>query len=171
MENVILVDELDNAIGTMGKLEAHQTGALHRAFSILLFNSHGQLLLQKRAESKYHCAGLWSNTCCSHPLPDEPIQEAAYRKLKQEMGIALRTAFAYKFIYKTTLDNHLIEYEYDHVFVGVFDGTPVINTCEVDDWKFIDVAELHQAITQNPSNFTPWFKLIVKHHRVAELNC
>jgi len=166
MENVILVDELDNTIGTMEKLAAHQTGALHRAFSILLFNSQGQLLLQKRAESKYHCGGLWSNTCCSHPLPDETTQDAAYRKLKQEMGIELRTTFAYKFIYKTSLDNHLIEYECDHVFVGVFDGVPVINPNEVADWKFMNITELHQAIAQNPGSFTPWLKLMVTHEKL-----
>jgi isopentenyl-diphosphate delta-isomerase len=166
MENVILVDELDNTIGSMEKLEAHQIGALHRAFSILLFNSQGQLLLQKRAESKYHCAGLWSNTCCSHPLPDETTEEAAYRKLKQEMGIELRTTFAYKFVYKSALDNHLIEHECDHVFVGVFDGAPVINPHEVADWKFMDLTELHQAIAQNPDSFTPWFRLIVTHNNL-----
>ncbi|HTJ47854.1 MAG TPA: isopentenyl-diphosphate Delta-isomerase, partial [Cyclobacteriaceae bacterium] len=116
MEHVILVDERDDAIGTMEKIEAHEKGLLHRAFSILLFNSKGEFLLQKRSKKKYHSGGLWTNTCCSHPLPDEQIEEATRRKLKQEMGIEVKTEFAYKFIYKTNLDKNLIEHEYDHVY-------------------------------------------------------
>lgn len=122
MEHVILVDQNDNAIGTMEKLEAHQKGILHRAFSILLFNTKGELLLQKRSRLKYHSSSLWTNTCCSHPLPDEPMQQATRRKLKQEMGIDLQTEFAYKFTYRSNLDNGLIEHECDHVFIGTFDG-------------------------------------------------
>src|SRR5436190_13031104 len=137
MEEVILVDEHDNAIGTMEKMEAHEKGVLHRAFSILLFNAEGQMLLQKRSKNKYHSSGLWTNTCCSHPLPGEKIEDAARRRLHEEMGIDLQPEFSYKFIYKTNLDKNLIEYEYDHVFTGVFNGTPVVNKNEVEDWKFI----------------------------------
>ena len=128
MEKVILVDERDNIVGTMEKLEAHRKGALHRAFSILLFNSKGELLLQKRAASKYHSGGLWTNTCCSHPLPEETMEQATRRKLKQEMGIDLQTEFAYKFIYKTPLDNGLTEHEHDNVYNAIFDCYTVINT-------------------------------------------
>ena len=163
MEHVILVDESDNAIGTMEKLEAHQKGILHRAFSILLFDSKGEILLQKRAHGKYHSGSLWTNTCCSHPFPGESMAEATRRKLIQEMGIDLVPEFAYKFIYKTNLADNLIEYEYDHVFFGTFDGDPIINTEEVEDWKFIDLASLRGAIKANPQEYTYWFKLILNH--------
>jgi isopentenyl-diphosphate delta-isomerase len=169
MEQVILVDESDLAIGTMEKMEAHARGLLHRAFSILLFNSQGEILLQKRAGSKYHSAGLWTNACCSHPRPGEPIEEAARRKLIQEMGIDLQPEFAYKFIYKVELDHGLIEHEYDHVFTGTFDGTPVINTAEVEDWKFVDLRSLREDMARHPEAFTYWFKLIVHHPRLALL--
>src|SRR6187549_163631 len=144
MEKVILVNEHDNAIGSMEKLEAHQRGLLHRAFSILLFNSKGEVLLQKRSKQKYHSGGLWTNTCCSHPHPDEAMADATRRKLKQEMGIDIKPEFIYKFIYKANLDNNLIEYEYDHVFTGQFDGIPDVNADEVEDWKFIDIQKLRK---------------------------
>lgn len=163
MEHVILVDELDNTIGTMEKIEAHQKGILHRAFSVLLFNSKGEILLQKRAIAKYHSGGLWTNTCCSHPLPAESMQEATRRKLIQEMGIDMIPEFAYKFIYKTNLDNNLIEHEYDHVFIGTYDGDPIINNEEVEDWKFTDLPTLRTDIKENPEAYTFWFKLIVNH--------
>lgn len=162
MEHVILVDERDNAIGTMEKMEAHHKGVLHRAFSILLFNSKGEVLLQKRAACKYHSGGLWTNTCCSHPLPDESLEAATRRKLKQEMGIDLSLQFAYKFIYRTELEKGLIEHEYDHVFVGTFNGEPKINTEEVEDWKFADLKNLKADISKNPENYTYWFKLILR---------
>lgn len=163
MEHVILVDEFDNAIGTMEKLEAHRKGMLHRAFSVLLFNSKGEILLQKRAVGKYHSGGLWTNTCCSHPLPGESINEATRRKLIQEMGIDLNPEFAYKFIYKTHLDDNLIEYECDYVFIGTFDGNPIINDEEAEDWKFIDLSSLRTDIKENPDAYTYWFKLIINH--------
>ncbi len=163
MENVILVDEFDNAIGTMEKIEAHQKGILHRAFSVLLFNSKGEILLQKRALEKYHSGGLWSNTCCSHPLPGESMAEATRRKLIQEMGIDLEPEFAYKFIYKTNLADNLIEHEYDHVYIGTYNGNPIINTEEVQDWNFSDVASIRSAIEKNPEAYTYWFKLIITH--------
>lgn len=163
MEHVILVDEFDNAIGTMEKLEAHQKGILHRAFSVLLFNSKGELLLQKRAIGKYHSGGLWTNTCCSHPLPGESMNEATRRKLIQEMGIDLNPEFFYKFIYKTNLDDNLIEHEYDHVFIGTYDGKPIINDEEVEDWKFTDLPSLRSDIQENPKAYTYWFKLIIEH--------
>lgn len=161
MEHVVLVDSQDNPIGTMEKLEAHQKGVLHRAFSILLFNSKGELLLQKRAKTKYHSGGLWSNTCCSHPLPGESMADATRRKLKQEMGIDLQPEFAYKFIYKANLDGNLIEHEYDHVFVAKFDGEPIINKEEVEQWKYSKVNAISEDALSNPGLYTFWFQLIL----------
>ena len=145
MEHVILVDEADREIGTMEKLEAHQKGLLHRAFSILIFNSKGEMLIQKRAQSKYHSGGLWTNACCSHPLPNEDIEIAVKRRLKFEMGIEITPIFSYKFTYRTALDRDLIEYEVDHVFKGIYDGHPTINKDEVEDLKFCTLDELHQS--------------------------
>jgi isopentenyl-diphosphate delta-isomerase len=166
MEHVILVDQEDNAIGTMEKMEAHRKGLLHRAFSVVIFNSKGEILLQKRAKSKYHSGGLWTNACCSHPLPDESMEVATQRKLKQEMGIDLKTEYAYKFIYNTNLDSGLIEHEYDHVFTGIFDGEPIINKHEVEDWKYVSPDQLKQDVKLNPQNYTYWFKLILDDGRL-----
>ncbi len=169
MEHVILVDERDEAVGTMEKMEAHRKGLLHRAFSILLFNSKGEVLLQKRAKQKYHSGGLWTNTCCSHPHPDESMHQATRRKLKQEMGIDLQPEFAYKFIYKASLDHDLIEYEYDHVFIGLFEGEPRINKDEVEDWKFVDLHILRDDAKRNPHLYTHWFKLILDHPELMSI--
>lgn len=163
MDHVILVDASDNAVGTMEKMEAHRKGALHRAFSVLIFNSKGEMLLQKRAKSKYHSGGLWTNACCSHPQPGEQIAKAANRKLKQEMGIDLNPSFVYKFTYHAPLDNHLIEHEIDHVFVGQFDGEPHINHEEVEDWKFVDVDSIKADAIANPDSYTAWFRLLLTH--------
>lgn len=163
MEKVILVDQEDQVVGTMEKMEAHRRGLLHRAFSIILFNNKGELLLQKRAASKYHSAGLWTNTCCSHPLPGESLEDATRRKLKQEMGIDLQPEFAYKFIYRAQLDHGLTEHELDHVFVGQFDGTPNVNNDEVSEWRFADINFLREDILTHPQQYTAWFKLILNH--------
>lgn len=169
MEHVLLVDENDSVLGSMEKLEAHEKGVLHRAFSILLFNSQGELLLQKRSSTKYHSGGLWTNTCCSHPLPGEATEEAARRKLKQEMGIDLTPTFSYKFIYKAALDKDLVEHECDHVFIGHFDGIPILNPEEAEDWKYMSLAALQQDIQQNPTHYTAWFKLILNHPEMHAL--
>ena len=161
MEKVILVDEHDAVIGEMEKMEAHRKGILHRAFSILIFNTGGEMLLQKRSQKKYHSGGLWTNACCSHPSPHENIQHATRRKLKQEMGIDLETEFLYTFIYQTPLDHDLIEHELDHVFIGTFDGTPAINHEEVEDWKYVDLAWLRNDISIHPERYTYWFRLIL----------
>lgn len=163
MEQVVLVNDHDEETGVMEKMEAHRTGSLHRAFSVLLFNSRGEMLLQKRAQTKYHSSGLWTNTCCSHPRPGESLEEAARRKLRQEMGIEANPRFAFKFQYKAPLDNQLIEYEIDHVFIGQFDGEPVLNEHEAEDWKFVDLHSLKQQIHTDPQQFTPWFRLILDH--------
>lgn len=169
MDEVILVDENDNAIGTMEKMEAHRMGLLHRAFSILIFNSKGQLLLQKRSWKKYHSGGLWTNTCCSHPKPDEDIQSAMRRKLKQEMGIDVKSQFSHKFIYKVGLENNLTEHEYDHVYIGRYDGDPQINHDEVDEWRFEDMGRLRAAVEERPQDFTYWFKLIINDPKLRIL--
>lgn len=161
MEQVILVDADDNQVGTIEKLEAHHRGLLHRAFSVFLFNSDGEMLLQKRAQNKYHSAGLWTNTCCSHPLPGEPVSAATTRRLKEEMGIEAPTSFAYKFIYKASLDRQLIEHELDHVYIGQFNGKPNVNRDEVEDWKFADVEWLQNDVRENPDQYTCWFKVIL----------
>ena len=124
-EQVILVDKDDKQVGLMSKLEAHEKGVLHRAFSIFIFNSKYELLLQKRASSKYHSGGLWTNTCCSHPREGEDTLDAANRRLNEEMGIKTSLRKVYDFIYKAELDNQLTEHEFDHVFYGVFDNDPI----------------------------------------------
>ena len=166
MEHVILVDANDRAVGTMEKMEAHRKGILHRAFSVLLFNDAGQVLLQKRSKNKYHSSGLWTNTCCSHPLPGERMEDATRRRLREEMGIDLQPTFSYSFLYKEPLDHGLIEHELDHVFVGTFNGCPNINRKEVEDWKFVDLKWLKEDILKNPSDYTVWFKLIVNNPEI-----
>ena len=169
MTEVILVDTDDNAIGTMEKMEAHEKGLLHRAFSVLIFNSKGELLIQKRASTKYHSGSLWTNTCCSHPAPNESIEQAAKRRLYEEMGIDAEPAFKYKFIYKTDLDQNLVEHEVDHVLTALFDGEPMVNENEVADWKYIDLKELKKDALVNPHLYTEWFKLILNHNELVVL--
>lgn len=167
MDQVILVDEQDHETGTMEKMEAHRSGILHRAFSVVLFNSKGELLLQQRSKNKYHSANLWTNTCCSHPQPGEPIAKAATRRLKEEMGIDLQPEFIYKFIYRANLDHNLVEHELDHVFIGQFESNPTINTHEVQDWKYLSLAWLKDDVKLYPERYTPWFRLMLDH---PELN-
>ena len=169
MEHVILVDANDRAVGTMEKMEAHRKGILHRAFSVLIFNDAGQVLLQKRSKSKYHSSGLWTNTCCSHPLPGESMEDATRRRLREEMGIDLQPTFSYSFLYKAPLDHGLIEHELDHVFVGTFNGSPNINRKEVEDWKYVDLKWLKEDILKNPSDYTVWFKLIVNNPEINSI--
>lgn len=158
---LVLVNEQDNPVGTMEKMEAHEKGLLHRAFSVLIFNEQGELLLQQRAHNKYHCGGLWTNTCCSHPYPGEEVKDAALRRLKEEMGIECDLQKSFDFIYRAEFDNGLTEHEYDHVFFGVFSGEPVINIDEVADWKYLSPEALKKDLAKNPDHYTPWFKIIV----------
>jgi isopentenyl-diphosphate delta-isomerase len=166
MEMVILVDQDDNAIGTMEKMEAHRKGQLHRAFSVVIFNQKGEMLLQKRATQKYHSGGLWTNACCSHPQPGEKIEDAARRRLREEMGIDVAASFSHKFIYRVPLDQDLIEHEYDHVYIGIFNGEPVINRQEVEDWKFVPMNWLRNDIRLHPEKYTYWFRLMIDHPQV-----
>ena len=160
-EKVVLVDHMDRSLGTMDKLEAHRQGILHRAFSVLLFNDSGQLLLQRRADCKYHSGGLWTNTCCSHPRPDEDLRDATNRRLREEMGISLTPDPLFAFTYRAELDGNLVEHEFDHVFAGTFNGTPSVNPEEVADWRFTDLSKIRQEIQARPDNFTIWFRMIM----------
>lgn len=161
-EQVILVTQHDEPIGTMDKMEAHQKGVLHRAFSVFVFNSKNQLLLQRRALTKYHSAGLWTNTCCSHPRPNEENLSAANRRLKEEMGMETTLSYKTSFIYKTEFDNGLTEHEFDHVFIGNTDVDPKINTEEVDNFKWVSLEELKADIKTNPELYTSWFKIAIE---------
>jgi isopentenyl-diphosphate Delta-isomerase len=161
MEKVIVVDEQDNDVGAMEKMEAHKQGVLHRAFSVVIFNSKGEMLLQKRASEKYHSGGLWTNACCSHPMPGERIEDAVHRRLREEMGMDTELKFSHKFIYRTLLEKDLIEYELDHVFTGTTDDEPVVNSAEVEDWKYADPDSLKKDMLLNAERYTYWFRLIV----------
>ena len=162
MENVILVDTNDTPVGQMEKLKAHLKGELHRALSVLIFNSDGELLLQQRAFSKYHTPGLWSNTCCSHPRPGEDSLEAATRRLQEEMGFTTPLIKSFDFIYKAHFDNGLIEHEFDHVFFGTFDGEPVINPEEANDFEWVKLNNLMEDMRSSPENYTVWFRIIME---------
>ena len=162
-DKVILVDKNDNQVGLMPKLEAHEKGLLHRAFSVFIFNNEYKLLLQKRATSKYHSGGLWTNTCCRHPREGEDISEAANRRLFEEMGIKTSLRKVYDFIYKAELDNGLTENEFDHVFYGVYDKEPKINLEEADDYKWMDMDSLNDDINNNGGNYTVWFKIAFEY--------
>jgi len=163
-ELVILVDEQDNEKGVMPKLEAHEQGVLHRAFSVFIFNSAGEMLLQQRAAIKYHSSGLWSNACCSHPRPGEAVHDAAVRRLKEEMGITCAVSEVFSFVYHAKLDRGLIEHEYDHVLMGVCDDTPRPDPKEVAGWQYLSKEDLESKMKLNPERYTEWFKLCIEHH-------
>jgi isopentenyl-diphosphate delta-isomerase len=161
VEQLILVDEHDNVVGFDEKLAVHQNGGrLHRAFSIFIYNSAGEMLLQRRAQTKYHFGGLWTNACCSHPRRGERLQEAVHQRLQFELGFDTELDEVLSFIYKSEDPNSgLVEHEYDHVFVGTFDGDAVPNAAEVDAVKWIAVPELKADLNRNPSQYTPWFRI------------
>ncbi len=167
-EKLIIVDENDNQISTGEKLKIHRQGILHRCFSIFVFNSEGNLLLQKRSRSKYHSGGLWTNTCCSHPRAGEAIEIEVHRRLKEEMGFDCNLKELFSFIYKAELDNNLTEYEYDHVFSGVYDGEIIANPEEVEDFRWIKPALLLKEINSEPKRFTVWLPIALK--KIIELN-
>ena len=165
MIEVQLVDAEDNPNGSMEKLEAHEKGALHRALSVLIINSKKEILLQRRALGKYHSPGLWTNTCCSHPYPGEDPNEAAKRRLQEEMGMSSELTFLFKFQYKCDFENGLIEHELDHVFIGKTDDTPHLNTDEAMAFKWMSIENLEQDMLSYPENYTFWFKLIIEQYR------
>jgi isopentenyl-diphosphate delta-isomerase len=157
--DVILVDEQDMQVGTMEKMEVHQKAILHRAFSVFIFNDKGEMLLQKRAGKKYHSGGLWTNACCSHPQPGEDSMEAANKRLQEEMGFSTVLNKAFTFIYKAPFENGLTEHEYDHVFVGNFNGLIKPDPDEVEDYCYRSLDELKQSLQTHPQHFTEWFKI------------
>ena len=159
MEFVILVDNNDRQIGLMEKQAAHIEPHLHRAFSIFLFNSKGELLMQQRAFSKYHSPGLWTNTCCSHPRSGETLEEATSRRLMEEMGMTCPMHEVYTFIYKAPVGQGLTEHEFDHVFIGQSDDIPNINTDEVASWKYMRLDDLKKDLELYPELYTEWFKI------------
>tara|TARA_B100000809_G_scaffold119344_1_gene117576 strand:- start:1371 stop:1883 length:513 start_codon:yes stop_codon:yes gene_type:complete len=158
---LILVNEQDEVVGQMNKLEAHKKGLLHRAISVLIFNSEGDWLLQKRASTKYHSPSLWSNTSCSHPTPNEDSLTAAKRRLTEEMGMKVDLKFVFDFTYRVDFSNGLIENEFDHVFIGFSNELPIINKEEADDYVYIKQKNLLLNIEINPAAYTEWFKILV----------
>ncbi|MFC3563398.1 isopentenyl-diphosphate Delta-isomerase [Pedobacter jamesrossensis] len=162
IEEVILVDKNDRPTGQMEKMEAHEKGLLHRAFSVFIFNSKGELLLQQRAVNKYHSGGLWTNTCCSHPRFGEDNEGAAKRRLQEEMGMDCDLTYGFNFTYKAEFADGLIEHELDHVFFGTSDELPTINFNEVESYKYIDLKVLEEDIKTNPDLYTPWLKICLK---------
>jgi isopentenyl-diphosphate delta-isomerase len=159
VDYVVLVNNKDQEIGTMEKMEAHLKGLLHRAFSVFIFNSKGEMLIHRRALGKYHSPGLWTNTCCSHPRPNEAVLDAANRRMDEEMGMSESLTKTVSFVYHHKFDNGLIEHEFDHILIGNSDALPSINEDEVDSFKYIGIEELEQSIKQNPDDYTVWFKL------------
>ena len=169
-ERVILVDIHDNPIGEMEKLKAHVEAKLHRAFSVFIFNSKGELLLQQRALNKYHSPGLWTNTCCSHQRAGETNIEAGKRRLFEEMGFACELKEVFWFIYRADFDNGLTEHELDHVMIGQYDLSPEINPEEVAAYKWMTLEDVKSDMESNPEKYTAWFKIIFKeyHQRLVK---
>lgn len=156
---VVLVDNEDNSIGVMEKMEAHQKALLHRAFSIFIFNKNNEMLLQQRAISKYHSGGLWTNACCSHPYPNELVEHAATRRLQEEMGFDTPLKKAFHFTYKASFENGLTEHEFDHVYIGNFDGNVTPNKQEVEDYCYKHMDTVLEEIESFPDKYTTWFKI------------
>ncbi len=167
---VILVDEKDTCVGTMEKIEAHRKAYLHRAFSVFIFNSKNELLLQQRAFNKYHSPGLWTNTCCSHPLPGEDVFDGANRRLREEMWLRVKLNFLFKFMYKAPFDNGLTEYEIDYVYIGKTDAIPQINPEEAAGYRYISLEDLQYDMWINPEKYTSWFRIIMEKH-FTEISC
>lgn len=164
-EQVILVNENDEQLGLMEKMEAHQKALLHRAFSVFVFNTRGELMLQQRALDKYHSPGLWTNTCCSHQRSGESNLEAGKRRLQEEMGFDCSLKELFSFVYKAPFDNGLTEHELDHVMVGQYDGDPVINPAEVASFKWMPMEDIKRDILKQPLLYTEWFKIIFKEYQ------
>ena len=158
-EKVILVDENDQEIGEMGKMEAHKKAFLHRAVSVFIFNSKNELLLQKRANNKYHSGNLWTNTCCSHPKPGENTLDAAKRRLYEEMNLNTELEYVHRFTYHTKFENGITEKEIDHVFIGFSDDVPILNPQEASEFKYMNISDISNAISMYPKEFTSWFKI------------
>jgi isopentenyl-diphosphate delta-isomerase len=160
-EEVVLVDENDHKLGTMEKIEAHEKEMLHRAFSVLIFNKKGKLLIQKRADEKYHCPGLWTNTICSHPRDGEDYEAGAHRRLREEIGFDCPLGREFCFVYEKKFDNRLTEHEYDCIFTGEYDGEIDPDPKEVSETRWISINVLEEEIKKSPDSYTEWFKLIL----------
>ena len=156
---IVLVDEADNEVGIMEKMEVHQKGLLHRAFSVFIFNSKDEMLLQRRSISKYHSGGLWTNACCSHPYPGEAVSDAAKRRLNEEMGFTTELDFAFSFTYNAQLDKGLTEYEFDHVYVGRYEGAINLNFREAGDYCYMSMEDLRKVLKEHPLKYTAWFHI------------
>lgn len=159
LTKVILVDEQDNPVGSCEKLAAHKNGLLHRAFSVFIFNSKGEMLLQQRAMEKYHSGGLWTNACCSHPAEGEDIESAAHRRLLEEMGFDTAVEKVFDFVYKASFENGLAEHEFDHVFTGYYEGDIHYNKEEVMDYCYKGLDEIKESLSNHPHQYTAWFHL------------
>lgn len=164
-EFVVLVNPEDKVLGLMEKQQAHINGLLHRAFSVFLFNSNGEMLLQKRASGKYHSPLKWTNAVCSHPRNEETYLEGAKRRVKEELGIDVELSEKFNFVYKADVGNGLWEHELDHVFTGTFEGEFYLNKEEVEEVRYISLENLNQEISENPDNFTEWFKIILEEYK------
>ena len=158
-DQVILVNEHDEQLGAMDKMEAHHQGVLHRAFSIFIFNEKGEMLLQQRADHKYHSGGLWTNACCSHPAPGEETHLAAQRRLQEEMGFSTSLIKVFDFTYRAEFDNGLIEHEFDHVYLGMYNGDIHPNPDEVQGYCHKSLDDINSEITEQPDLFTAWFHI------------
>ncbi len=163
-QQVILVDKNDREMGTMEKMEAHRQGVLHRAFSVIIVNDNGEMLLQQRAVHKYHSGGLWTNACCSHPYPGEDIIAAGERRLYEEMGIKTKLDTIGSFIYQCNFSNGLTEHEFDHVLKGIYNEDPIINVEEVETFKWMNIDLLKSSIIRNPELYTFWFLELIKQN-------
>ncbi len=164
-EQVVLVSPEDSVLGVMEKLQAHQNGILHRAFSVFLFNDNGEMLLQKRAASKYHSPNQWTNACCSHPRLNETYLQAAKRRVQEELGIEVEIQEKFWFIYKADVGENLWEHELDHVFTGKYNGNFTLNKDEVSEVRYVTMEQLDDEMKENPKHFTPWFKIILKEYK------
>jgi isopentenyl-diphosphate Delta-isomerase len=170
IEQLVLVDKHGRELGVGEKLKTHIEGTLHRAFSIFVFDDTGRLLLQKRAQTKYHSGGLWSNTCCGHPRPGEQTFSAAKRRLREEMNFECEMHEFFTFRYRAKLPNNLIENEYDHVFVGKFNGSPAPDITEVEDWKWMSLPELTKNLRKKPSEYSYWLREALKKNEWRTLD-
>ena len=163
-EKVILVSEVDEQLGLMAKMEAHEKGILHRAFSVFIFNKKGELLLQQRALDKYHSPGLWTNTCCSHQRDGESNIEAGKRRLQEEMGFNCDLKELFWFVYKASFDNGLTEHELDHVMIGHYDDDPIVNLEEAAAFKWMPLEDVKKDMQIRPELYTEWFKIIFNEY-------
>jgi isopentenyl-diphosphate Delta-isomerase len=169
MEYIVLVDAQDRALGTAEKLEVHRSGRLHRAFSVFVLDGENRMLLQQRAAEKYHSGGLWSNTCCGHPKPQEDVMVAAKRRLVEEMGLHCELVLVATFVYRAELDGGLTEHEVDHVFVGRCDQDPTCDPREVQAWQWIRTKDLRYALAEHPERYTPWLPIAMAQSAVSHV--